>query len=97
MTNKNAVSQPISPPASIPDSGRGCGQSRGASGKQDFGGMKNEKAVFAQEHGGDDGEIVEAEEEEDTEPKRLLPTTELPTQEEIDSHQVDHVPFRSWC
>ena len=39
----------------------------------------------------DDEEIVEFQ-EEDTEPWNVPPTPEAPTQEEIDRHQVDHIP-----
>ena len=38
----------------------------------------------------------EAETEEAT-PIRAAPTPELPSQEEIDRHQIDHIPYRSWC
>lgn len=40
-------------------------------------------------------ELIEAEEE--TEPRDSLPNPELPSQSEIDDHNVDHCPFRSWC
>ena len=40
-------------------------------------------------------ELVEAEEE--TAPRDSLPNPELPSQSEIDDHNVDHCPYRSWC
>ena len=40
-------------------------------------------------------ELVEAEEE--TAPRDSLPSPELPSQSEIDDHNVDHCPYRSWC
>ena len=46
--------------------------------------------------GGTPGEeLIEAEEE--TEPRDSLPNPELPSQSEIDDHNVDHCPYRSWC
>ena len=35
--------------------------------------------------------------EEDCGPKRVAPDPGMPTQSEIDDHNVDHFPFRSWC
>ena len=35
--------------------------------------------------------------EEDCGPKRVAPDPGMPTQSEIDDHNVDHLPFRSWC
>ena len=40
-------------------------------------------------------ELIEAEEE--TAPRDSLPNPELPSQSEIDDHNVDHCPYRSWC
>ena len=40
-------------------------------------------------------ELIEAEEE--TAPRDTLPNPELPSQSEIDDHNVDHCPYRSWC
>ena len=40
-------------------------------------------------------ELVEAEEE--TAPRDSLPSPELPSQSEIDDHNVDHCPYRAWC
>ena len=36
-------------------------------------------------------------EAEDMAPKRISPDPGLPTQAEVDDHEVDHVPFRRWC
>ena len=41
-------------------------------------------------------EISEGE-AEDMAPKRISPDPGLPTEAEIDDHEVDHVPFRRWC
>ena len=35
--------------------------------------------------------------EEECGPKRVAPDPGMPTQSEIDDHNVDHLPFRSWC
>ena len=40
-------------------------------------------------------ELIEAEEE--VAPRDSLPSPELPSQSEIDDHNVDHCPYRSWC
>ena len=52
----------------------------------------------------EDGEVVNNQGAEDivsqepeVEPLKVLPTPVLPTQSEIDEHQVDHIPYRSWC
>ena len=45
---------------------------------------------------GRDEEITESQEAE-VEPLRTMQTPETPTQDEIDQHQIDHVPFRPWC
>ena len=34
--------------------------------------------------------------EEDCGPKRVAPDPGMPTQSEVDDHNVDHLPFRSW-
>ena len=43
------------------------------------------------------GEDQFAEQDEDTEPKRVARDPGLPTQSERDEHCIDHTPFRSWC
>ena len=46
------------------------------------------------------GRRIEAHEdsaEEDCGPKRVAPDPGMPTQSEVDDHNVDHLPFRSWC
>ena len=45
------------------------------------------------------GEVEDFDEapEEDAEPKEILPDPGQPTQADIDEHNVDHYPFRSWC
>ena len=35
--------------------------------------------------------------DEECEPKRIAPDPGMPTQAEIDEHNVDHLPYRSWC
>ena len=44
---------------------------------------------------GTDGQESDA--EEDCGPKRIVPDPGAPTQSEIDEHNVDHLPYRSWC
>ena len=39
----------------------------------------------------------ESDGEEDCGPKRIVPDPGAPTQSEIDDHNVDHLPYRSWC
>ena len=34
---------------------------------------------------------------EENEARKVLPTTVLPSQAEIDEHWLDHLPCRSWC
>ena len=34
---------------------------------------------------------------EDIETKNILPTLVLPSQADIDEHNIDHLPFRCWC
>ena len=43
----------------------------------------------------DGDELIEAEEE--IEPRDSLPNPELPSQSEIDDHNIDHCPYRAWC
>ena len=59
----------------------------------DGGGFVEEKDALAQ------GEIedIPDDEAEDLIPKRTSPDPGKPTQAEIDDHQIDHLPFRSWC
>ena len=35
--------------------------------------------------------------DEECEPKRIVPDPGMPTQAEVDEHNVDHLPYRSWC
>ena len=44
-----------------------------------------------------DGEVIEAAVEEAAEPKRSLPTPDMPSQSDIDRHREDHIPYQSWC
>ena len=37
------------------------------------------------------------EDAEDLESKNMSPDPGAPSQEEIDEHEVDHMPYRSWC
>ena len=34
---------------------------------------------------------------EDNEPRRTMPTPMLPTQADVDEHNIDHFPYRAWC
>ena len=42
-----------------------------------------------------EGEVIEAEEEHEI--VKTQPAPYLPTQSEIDDHEIDHIPYRSWC
>ena len=60
------------------------------------------EAADAEAHGSEMGEGRRDEShedgaEEDCGPKRVAPDPGMPTQSEIDDHNVDHLPFRSWC
>ena len=39
----------------------------------------------------------ESDDEQDCGPKRTVPDPGAPTQSEIDEHNIDHLPYRSWC
>ena len=43
------------------------------------------------------GEADDTYDVEDVQPLQTLTTPELPSREEIESHRVDHWPYRSWC
>ena len=45
----------------------------------------------------DAGESEQDSEQEDCMPKVVAKDPGAPTQAEIDEHNVDHIPFRSWC
>ena len=48
--------------------------------------------------GGDDHpEVSDAQDEEEADVARPLPTPEMPTRSEFEDHRVTHVPYRSWC
>ena len=60
------------------------------------------REVLAGEDAGDEAssqtgerEIVAPEEE--TRPFKAMGRPEAPTQEEIDRHRIDHIPYRAWC
>ena len=42
-------------------------------------------------------ESPEDEMQEDLAPKRISPDPGRPTEQEVSEHNVDHMPFRSWC
>ena len=45
-----------------------------------------------------DGEVIEADESEDEcAPKRAVPDPGAPSQQQVDDHEIDHMPYRSWC
>ena len=37
------------------------------------------------------------EEGQECAPRRALPDPGQPTQQQLDDHRIDHLPFRSWC
>ena len=68
--------------------------SRERAGREDdelFGEAADGDADGQPDEGGD------AEVEEDCEPKKIAPDPGMPTQAEVDEHDVDHYPYRSWC
>ena len=62
----------------------GCDQERGAAASEDNRGDKE-----------DGGEAIQCEEE--TEPRKPMPSPQMPTQSELDEHRIDHIPYRQWC
>ena len=40
-------------------------------------------------------EIIQIDEE--TQPRKPIPTPAVPSQSDIDEHRIDHIPYRSWC
>ena len=62
-----------------------------------YGEAINTEASGAEMGGGRRDEPHEDSAEEDCGPKRVAPDPGMPTQSEIDDHNVDHLPFRSWC
>ena len=45
-----------------------------------------------------DGKAVPEDElQEDLAPKRISPDPGQPTEQEVSEHNVDHMPYRSWC
>ena len=45
-----------------------------------------------------EGEVIEANEsEDDCAPRRVAPDPGAPTQQQIDDHEIDHMPYRCWC
>ena len=43
----------------------------------------------------EEGEVIESEQEHEI--AKTHPSPDLPTQSEIDDHNIDHIPYRSWC
>ena len=50
----------------------------------------------AEAHPGGEEDEIQAPEEE-TRPFKAMNRPEAPTQEEIDRHRIDHLPYRAWC
>ena len=88
------VPSPVRPPLPRNCSGRCCGPSLlGNLGKEFLDRNVLPVADAGETLVGD--ELIDAEEE--TEPRDSLPTPELPSKSEIDDHNIDHCPYRSWC
>ena len=34
---------------------------------------------------------------EDVQPRKTMQTPVLPSQSDIDEHNIDHIPYRAWC
>ena len=62
-----------------------------------FGEIADTEAGEAEMGSGRGTEAREDSSEEDCGPKSVAPDLGMPTQSEIDDHNVDHLPFRSWC
>lgn len=45
---------------------------------------------------GESEEVIESREEE-AQPARVPTTPYTPTQDEVDEHSIDHIPYRCWC
>ena len=90
---KPARGVPVRPQTSRSCSGRCCGQEVLGS----FGKKLADRAVLPIAAPGETPgeELIEAEEE--TAPRDSLPNPELPSQSEIDDHNIDQCPYRSWC
>ena len=92
MTPALASSQPVSPQPDSMLKGYGC--VRNVFAAEDEGVKSGE--VAGEDAVDDTEEIIESKEEE-VDPARTAPTPYLPSQQEVDEHCVDHVPYRCWC
>ena len=84
------ASFPVRPRHSIVD---GCGRGPLCAGVRCKGEVARDCGVYGNEDAGD--EVVEAEEE--AAPVSSLPSPDMPTQSELDDHDLTHYPHRSWC
>ena len=62
-----------------------------------FGEIADTEAGGAEMGSGRGTEAHEDSSEEDCGPKSVAPDLGMPTQSDIDDHNVDHLPFMSWC
>lgn len=82
------VPSPVRPPSYRVCPGRCCGREL----IEDVGKKLMDRNVLPVAAG---DELVEAEEK--IERRDSLPNPELPSQSEIDGHNIDHCPYRTWC
>ncbi|CAK0857324.1 unnamed protein product [Prorocentrum cordatum] len=65
---------------------------------QSLGGRRQAAAPGEPGPGAEDGRVIEMEaDEEAAVPARVVKDLEAPTKEEIEQHNIGHIPYRSWC
>ena len=90
----SAFRQPVSPAQFVQVERCGTDGEVTAFGKVDEG----RKEVMVNDGEEADGVIESCEPRvEEADPAKTLPSPYVPTQAEIDEHNVDHVPYRCWC
>ena len=92
MTIRHPVleaSQPVSPVQNSYD--EECGRGLVAVGEVGDG-----VEVSGEKITGQPEELIESREDE-VQPVKAIPSPYTPTQEEIDEHIIDHIPYRCWC
>ena len=86
---------PVSPPLKFEDMHRGF-----RDGGEDAAVIKKE-VLGAEEELNEpekDGDVMElSDTEEDSAPRIVAPDPGAPTDQEIEDHRIDHIPYRCWC
>ena len=77
----------------------GRGELLGATEDTGVSGLADDFEADGDEAAGESGEVIELDEEADADwaPKRLAPDPGVPTADEVAEHDVDHLPYRTWC